>query len=365
MRLTAVFVAIFVLAGFSLPSCHPQPISRSSSPPTNTTPQLVSKASLQSSPRVFRPVPHRPVSTYSIVARDPKTGDFGVAVQSHWFSVGSLVTWAEAGVGAVATQSFIEPGYGPRGLALMKSGLSAKLALSSLVGVDPGQAVRQVAFVDASGEVATHTGSSCIHVASHHVGRGYSVQANMMANDQVVPAMARAYEKAKGPLPERLLAALQAAQAAGGDVRGKQSAAILVVKGKATGQSWTDRVVELRIEDHRTPIVELQRLLTLHNAYEHMNAGDVAIEKGDMAGALRHYRTASKLAPNNIEMVYWTAVTMATNGKLNQSLPLFRRVFAADKSWVTLTQRLQKPGIIPNNAKGTKLIEKIMTQVKQ
>ncbi len=364
MRQPAVFVVLSVLSGLSLLACHPQPISRSSSPSTTTVPQFTKSASFKSSFRAFRPIPHRPVSTYSIVARDPKTGDFGVAVQSHWFSVGSLVTWAEAGVGAVATQSFIEPGYGPRGLALMKSGLSAKLALSSLVGVDPGQAVRQVAFVDINGEVATHTGSDCLDVASHHVGRGYSVQANMMANDRVVPAMARAYESAKGPFPERLLAALQAAQAAGGDVRGKQSAAILVVKGKATGQSWTDRVVELRIEDHLTPIVELQRLLTLHNAYKHMNAGDAAIEKGDMAGALRHYRAASKLAPTNIEMVYWTAVTLATNGKLNQSLPLFRRVFAADKSWVTLTRRLQKPGIIPNDAKGTKLIERIMTQVK-
>ena len=310
----------------------------------------------------FRPVPHRPVATYSIVARDPKTGDLGVAVQSHWFSVGSIVTWAEAGVGAVATQSFVDPAYGPRGLELMKSGMSAKLALSALTRVDPGEAVRQVAFVDTSGEVAAHTGKSCIDAASQRVGRGYSVQANMMANNKVVPAMARAYESAKGKLPERLMAALVAAQKAGGDVRGKQSAAILVVKGNSSGKEWEDRIVELRIEDHPTPIVELQRLLTLHRAYEHMNAGDVAVEKGNMKAALRHYASASKLAPQNIEMVYWTAVTMATNGKLKDALPLFRRVFAADKSWITLTKRLQKPGIIPNNVKGNKLLQRILAE---
>lgn len=307
-------------------------------------------------------LPRRPVSTYSIVARDPVTGNLGVAVQSHWFSVGSIVTWAEAGVGAVATQSFAEPAYGPRGLELMKTGLSATAALESLKSVDPGEAVRQVAFVDDDGVVAAHTGSKCIASAGHKVGRGFSVQANMMRNDKVVPAMARGFTATSGPLPERLLAALEAAQTAGGDVRGKQSAAILVVKGKSTGRPWEDRVVELRIEDHQRPIAELRRLLTLHRAYEHMNDGDVAVEKGNMAQALRHYRAASKLAPTNIEMVYWHAVTLATNGKVDKSIPLFRRAFAADRSWMTLTGRLHKPGIIPDTAKGKALVARILSE---
>jgi len=169
----------------------------------------------------------RPVHTYSIVARDAASGQMGVAVQSHWFSVGSIVTWAEAGVGAIATQSFVDPAYGPRGLELMKSGLSAEQALEALLLVDDGRNVRQVAFVDTSGTVAAHTGAKCIESADHHVGEGYSVQANMMLNDKVVPAMAKAYESAEGDLAERLMAALEAAQAAGGDIRGKQSAAML------------------------------------------------------------------------------------------------------------------------------------------
>jgi len=227
-----------------------------------------------------------PVHTYSIVARDAATGEMGVAVQSHWFSVGSDVTWAEAGVGAIATQSFIDPAYGHRGLELMKSGLSAEQALEALVLVDEGRAVRQVAFVDAHGTVSAHTGAKCIESAGHHIGEGYSVQANMMLNDRVVPAMSKAFESSEGDLADRLMAALEAAQAVGGDIRGKQSAAMFIVKGKSTGRPWADRILELRIEDHPTPIAELRRLLEVHRAYEHMNAGDVAVELEDLELAM-------------------------------------------------------------------------------
>ncbi|RMH43149.1 MAG: DUF1028 domain-containing protein [Deltaproteobacteria bacterium] len=295
-------------------------------------------------------VPRRPVHTFSIVARDPRTGDLGVAVQSHWFSVGSVVTWAEAGVGAVATQSFAEPAYGPRGLQLMASGMSARAALDALVSVDPARDVRQVAFVDARGEVAVHTGKACIAEAGHVTGDGFSVQANMMGNDRVVPAMARAFRRARGPLAERLVAALEAGQAAGGDIRGRQSAALLVVRGEATGQPWRDRLVDLRVEDHPAPVAELRRLLTVHRAYEHMNDGDAAMERKDMAAALRHYRAAAKLAPDNLEIVYWHAVALASNGRLAQSLPLFRKVFAADANWIELTRRLERPGLLARDA---------------
>jgi uncharacterized Ntn-hydrolase superfamily protein len=303
-----------------------------------------------------------PAHTYSIVARDATTGELGVAVQSHWFSVGSDVTWAEAGVGAIATQSFIDPAYGPRGLELMKSGLSAEQALEALVLVDEGRGVRQVAFIDSRGQVAAHTGAGCIEAAGHHVGDGYSVQANMMLNDKVVPAMAEAYETAEGDLADRLMAALEAAQSVGGDIRGKQSAAMLIVKAESTGRPWADRVLELRIEDHPTPILELKRLLNVHRGYQHMTAGDVAVEHNDLERAMIEYGEAVKLLPDNVEVRYWAAVTLATNGQLEKALPMFRSVFAADPNWTELTKRLYKPGIIPDTPEGRALVEKIVAE---
>ncbi|MEN8164918.1 MAG: DUF1028 domain-containing protein [Acidobacteriota bacterium] len=307
-------------------------------------------------------IPKRPVHTFSIVARDPATGDLGVAVQSHWFSVGTVVTWGEAGVGVVATQSFADPAYGPRGLDLMRSGLDAGRALQALLEVDEGRDVRQIAFVDATGKVAAHTGSKCIEFAGHLVGKTYSVQANMMHGDRVVPAMAEAYEAAKGDLAERLLAALRAAQREKGDIRGKQSAAMLIVKGEASGRPWADRVLELRVEDHTAPIEELGRLLTIHRAYKHMNAGDVAVEKGDMELARQEYVAAGTLAQDNLEVRYWQAVTLATTGHLEEALPLFRRVFEADARWVELTSRLVKPGLIPDSEEGQQLLGRILEQ---
>ena len=302
-----------------------------------------------------------PVHTYSIVARDPATGQLGVAVQSHWFSVGSVVSWAEAGVGAVATQSFVDPAYGPRGLELMRGGLSPEQALTALTSVDDGREVRQVAFVDEQGRVAAHTGARCIREAGHHVGEGYSVQANMMLSDRVVPAMAAAYEAATGDLAERMLQALEAAERAGGDIRGRQSAAMQIVKGESTGRPWADRVLELRVEDHPDPLVELRRLVTVHRAYEHMNAGDVAVEKGDLELAKAEYAAAAALLPGSLEVQYWAAVTLATVGELDEALPVFRAVFAADPNWVELTRRLIRPGIIPDTPEGHALVERIVT----
>ena len=289
---------------------------------------------------------NRRIHTYSIVARDPKTGEMGVAVQSHWFSVGPLVPWAEAGVGAIATQSFVDPAYGLRGLELMRSGMSAPDTLKSLLLTDKGDGVRQVAMIDVKGRVGAHTGGKCIEWAGHQTGKNYSVQANMMLNSKVVPSMAKAFEGRKGSLPDRLLGALVAAQEAGGDIRGRQSAALLVVKGKSTGKPWSDRVVELRVEDHETPLKELKRLITIHRAYQHMNAGDTAIENAEMKEALKQYATAQTLVPDNLEIVYWNAVTLATNKHVKEAVPLFKKVFAKDKNWIELTRRLSKPGIM-------------------
>lgn len=288
----------------------------------------------------------RPANTFSIVARDPVTGDLGVAVQSHWFSVGSIVAWAEPGVGAVATQSFSEPAYGPKGLALMRDGTAAGDAMAQLVAADAQSAVRQLGFVDATGRAAAHTGARCIQYANHHVGAGYTVQANLMANDKVVPAMVAAFESTKGDLADRMLATLDAAQAAGGDLRGCQSAAIIVVSGKRSDTPWTEKKLDLRVDDSPAPLPELRRLVTLARAYDHMNQGDLAIEKGDMDKATEHYATAARLVPDSPEMVYWQGIGLATKGQLDRATPLLQQAFKADKAWVELTRRLPSSGLL-------------------
>lgn len=294
--------------------------------------------------------PLRPVHTYSIVARDASTGQLGVAVQSHWFGVGPVVPWAEAGVGAVATQSFPDLKYGREGLQMMRSGKSAPDALAALLATDDGRDVRQVAMIDAQGRVAAHTGAKNIAAAGHVTGRDFSAQANMMLNEKVWPAMARAFEVAKGDLAERLLAALDAAQAVGGDIRGKQSAALIVVAAKATG-GLGDRLFDIRVDDSGEPLKELRRLAKVQRAYNFMNAGDQAMEAKDNEGALASYRAASRLMPGNVEMTYWHAVALANMNRLDESLPLFRRVFSVDRNWVTLTRRIAKVGLLPDDAK--------------
>ena len=305
-------------------------------------------ASFLVSAAVAEEIPSRPVSTYSIVARDAKTGELGVAVQSHWFSVGSLVPWAEAGVGAVATQSFVKAAYGPLGLQAMRDGKTPHEALLALLDDDPGREVRQVAFVDAEGRVAAHTGASCIPGASHVIGNGYSVQANLMLTDEVPGVMAKAFEKAEGPLAERMLAALQAAQRAGGDIRGKQSAALLVVRAEPSDEPWNDRIVDLRIEDHPRPVEELARLLRLHRAYDLMNEGDEAMAGGEMQRAMAGYTAAEKMFPDNDEFVFWHAVTLVTNGRTDEALPLFARTFRMNPAWMLLIPRLVEKGHLPD-----------------
>jgi uncharacterized Ntn-hydrolase superfamily protein len=297
------------------------------------------------------PVPRRPVHTYSIVARDPETGDLGVAVQSHWFSVGSTVPWAEAGVGAVATQSFVDPSYGKLGLDLMRAGRAAPEALAGLLAADSANQVRQVGMIDATGKVAAHTGDKCIAAAGHLVGEGFSVQANMMEKDTVWPAMAKAFQAAKGDLAERMLVALEAAEAQGGDIRGKQSAALIVVSGKPTGRAWADRKFDLRVDDHLVPLKELRRLVTLQRAYNLMNEGDLALERKDTEAALKAYAGAEALAPGNAEMVFWHAVSLVNVGKVDEAVPLLQRTYRADPRWKELLKRLPKSGLLPEDPK--------------
>lgn len=284
--------------------------------------------------------------TYSIVAIDTLTGEMGVAVQSHWYSVGTIVSWGEAGVGVVATQSFVNPSFGPRGLALLKQGLTANQVLDLLIESDDGRDVRQVAIIDSKGNVAAHTGKKCIDEAGHIVGKNYSVQANMMLNNTVWQAMSEAFENSTGPLEERLMLTLEAAEKAGGDIRGKQSAALLVVKPNSTNQLWLDRKVDIRVDDNPEPLKELRRILEVHQAYDHMNRGDLAIEHNDMDLAMKEYSAAEKMFPDNEEMKYWHAVTLANIGKIEDSLPLFREIFHKNKNWVKLTPRLIKSELL-------------------
>lgn len=285
--------------------------------------------------------------TYSIVARDPQTGEMAVGVQSHWFSVGTVVSWAKSGVGVVATQSFSNPALGPDGLALMEGGMEAPAALKQLVGEDEGRDFRQVAFLDVNGNVDAHTGSKCIAWAGHYVGENFSVQANMMLNDKVIPAMRAAFEgNPHLPLAERVLEALKAAEAAGGDIRGRQSAALLVVSGKPAPHPSQDKLIDLRVDDHPLPLEELERLLRVHRAYTHMNNGDLAMELGDMQKAMQEYAAAEHMFPDNLEMKFWKAVGLANSGRLLEALPIFKEVFQKDPNWKELTRRLPPPGLL-------------------
>jgi uncharacterized Ntn-hydrolase superfamily protein len=280
------------------------------------------------------------VHTYSIVARDSDTGQLGVAVQSHYFSAGSVVTWAEAGVGAVATQASADPAYGKLGLDLMRSRKSAPDTLAGLVASDPMQAVRQVAMVDALGRVAAHTGSTTIPEAGHIVGEGFSVQANMMLKNTVWPAMAEAYRATKGDLVDRFLAALDAAEAEGGDIRGRQSAAILIVDAKSTGRPWVDTIFDLRVDDGPEPLVEIRRLVSVRRAYIHMRLGDEAARRGDLETTEREFTAAERLIGDNPEMRYWHAIALLGLGKVDDGLAILREVGRRDRNWIELTLRL-------------------------
>ena len=298
-----------------------------------------------------------PVHTYSIVAFDEETGELGVAVQSHWFSVGFLVPWAKAGVGAVATQSFVKVDYGPEGLNRMEHGQSAEEALTSLLQEDDGKAVRQVAMIDVKGSVAAHTGTKCIYAAGHQIGKNYSVQANLMEKETVWPSMANAFERSNGDLAEKMMAALEAAEAEGGDIRGKQSAAMLIVSGNPTGIPWKDVVMDIRVDDHAEPLKELKRLIRVHRAYQHANKGDHYLEMEEIEKALVEYEKASEFYPENPELPYWSAVTLASKGNLDQALPIFWKVFKKEPRLRILTPRLVNSGLLPDDPE---LIEAII-----
>lgn len=275
--------------------------------------------------------------TYSIAARDPSTGQLGVAVQSHWFSVGPIVPWAEPGVGAIATQANAEVSYGPRGLDLLREGIGAQQTLDRLVAADPGASGRQVAIVDAHGAVAVHSGPSCIAFAGHVTGDAVSCQANIMASDRVWPAMLEAFNTASGTLATRLMAALDAGELAGGDLRGRQSAAILVVP--SDGEPWRT-IVSLRVEDHPEPLTELRRLLTLHDAYEIAGRADELVNEGRHDEAASLFRRAGELAPENHELRFWAGLGAAQAGDIDAGVADVIAAIEQQPGWRELLGRL-------------------------
>ncbi len=292
--------------------------------------------------------------TYSIVARDPATGELGAAVQSHWFAVGANVIHAEAEVGAVATQAFVDPGYGLLGLDLMRGGKSAPEALAGLLMADELREIRQVAMVDALGRAAAHTGSRTLAEAGHILGAQFSVEANMMLNPTVPEAMARAFQATSGDLAHRMLAALDAAEAAGGDIRGRQSAALIMVPGKSSRRRWADKLFDVRVDDHPEPLPELRRLVDVQRAYAARELAEAAFALGDLQAGNREYERAQALAPHNIEFSFWHGIAMLRSGRIEDAVRILRPVFAGDRNWATLALRMIGSQFIPGDGRAAR-----------
>lgn len=303
---------------------------------------------------------HDLYSTYSIVARDAETGQFGVAVQTHQMCVGVMVPWLLPGVGAIATQSMTNASFGPMGLAMLAQGVSAPDALRGLIASDQAAHRRQVGIVDAQGRAAAWTGERCIREAGHHIGDGYSVQANMMTHPTVIAAMADAYENAEGDLAARLLAALEAAQREGGDIRGMQSAALMVVTSDRSAKAGDVYLYNLRVDEHDEPLRELARLVRLRSARHIDSAGFAAMERGDRESALALWAAARERAPELEETAYWQAVSLADKyNDIPNAAAILRPMLANDsrrEHWIDLLHRLQACGIIERAGVADELI---------
>ena len=285
-------------------------------------------------------------ATFSIVARDTASGELGVGVQSHWFSVGATVPWAEAGVAAVATQSFADPGYGPRILQRVRSGERGTTALAAAIEADTLRDLRQVLVIDARGNAGVYTGDDCIPHAGHRVGRDHVCAGNLLASGEVWERMSAAFTTTGGSLAARILSALEAGQAAGGDARGSQSAALLVVREVDPEQPWRNRIVDLRVEDHERPIQELRRLLTIHTAYALADSGDGAFARREFATALRHYDEALRLVPENDEILFWRGSMRMGIGDTTGAAADIREAIARNPRWESLIARIPG-GIFP------------------
>lgn len=300
------------------------------------------------------------LSTYSIVARDAETGHMGVAVQTHQMCVGAIVAWMLPGVGVVATQSLVNISFGLIALAMLREGVDAPHVVDALVASDPDAHRRQAAVVDAQGRVGVWTGDGCIPEAMHHTGTGYSVQANMMTNPTVVPAMAKAYEGTTGDLAARMLAALEAAQVEGGDIRGMQSASLKIVPGDASKPDWHTEY-DLRVDEHDNPLRELARLVRLRRALLLDNKGYDLLQQDQQEQALAQWAEARAQAPEMEELPFWQAITLADKpANIQMAAKILRPALANDPRrahWIDLIRRLQICGLLERAGAGEELIQ--------
>jgi uncharacterized Ntn-hydrolase superfamily protein len=285
--------------------------------------------------------------TYSIVARDPGTGQLGVAAQSCYFALGSVLPWARAGVGAVATQSMVDPGYGPRCLDLLADGMGAAEALERVRAADEGREVRQVGLVDASGAVASFTGSLCIDEVGHAEGDGFSAQANMMAGPGVCEAMADAFAATPGSLATRLLAALVAAESKGGDARGQMSAALIVVEGERHEHPWEGVLTDVRVDHHPEPLAELARLLQVAEAYHLCDVAEGALIAGDAAAALAGAEAGLALLPGEGNLVLSYIGALIGVGRMDEAKAEVQRLVAVRPPWEGVLRALIARGLVP------------------
>ena len=295
--------------------------------------------------------------TYSIVAFDEASGQIGAAVQSHWFAVGASILWAEAGVGAIVTQSFIEPSYGPSAIDLMKRGKKASAALKDLLARDHLRESRQISVIDKNGDTSTYTGNSCVGAAGHITGHSFSVQANMMENESAWIAMEKCFTESRGDLADRMLQSLEAAEKAGGDIRGQQSAAMIVVSCRKSDNFFNDRLFDIRVDDHPKPLTELRRLTEITRGYHHMNNGDNLCTKGKFFEASVEYSKASKMLEHPSEAHFWQAVSLAAEGRINKANIIFNELFARQPKWKKMVSRLPAAGILPDDPE---LLKKIV-----
>jgi uncharacterized Ntn-hydrolase superfamily protein len=289
--------------------------------------------------------------TYSIIGRDPATGATGIAVQSRWFNAGQGLAWIEPEVGAVCTQALTDPSYGPRGLELMREGRSPADALAEAVAADESREVRQVAYMDASGDVAQHTGAACVQAAGHVVGRDCCAQGNMLASDTCWHAMVDAFADTAGDLTDRLLAALDAAEREGGDARGRQAARILVRPGKATGVPWEDRLVDLYVIDHPEPVPELRRLVDVRRAYDRLGTALDHARSGDHAAAADDADRAHVLAPDDDQIAFWRATILGAAGRTDDAAASWLQATAAHPGWPEYLRRCIVAGLLPPEAR--------------
>jgi len=285
--------------------------------------------------------------TYSIVARDQATGQLGVAAQSCYFALGSVLPWARAGVGAVATQSMVDPGYGPLCLGLLAAGMGAGAALAQVRADDEGREVRQVGVVSASGEVASFTGSMCIDHVSHAEGEGYSAQANMMAGDGVCEAMASAFESASGSLATRLVASLLAAESKGGDARGQMSAALIVVDGTQHDHPWDGVLANVRVDHHPDPLPELARLAQVAEAYHLCDVAEEALVRGDAAGALAGSEAGLALLPGEGNLLLSYIGALIGVGRIDEAATEVQKLVASRPPWEGVLRALIDRGFVP------------------